>query len=90
MPRGTTNQNERGNSYDRARRRAWLLERFGNGKTCPCAECGTKLTAKTITVDRIVPGIEGGRYVRGNIRPMCAACNSSLGARLATQRKRAA
>lgn len=87
--RGTTNQNERGNSYDRARRRAWLLEQFGDGTTCPCASCGVELTAETITVDRIVPGCRGGRYVRGNIRPMCVTCNSSLGSALARRKKAA-
>lgn len=46
---------------------------------CRCYRCGTLLTEQTVTVDRIVPGCKGGRYVRGNIRPACAGCNSETG-----------
>jgi hypothetical protein len=88
--RGTSNANARGNSEDRRRRREWLLSTFGDGSSCPCSVCGTALTAETVTVDRVVPGAEGGRYVRGNIRPMCAGCNSETGGRLGAQRKTAA
>lgn len=88
--RGTTNRNARGSSKDRARRRAWLLRTFGNGRSCPCYRCGRKLTNKTITVDRIVPGIEGGTYRRDNIRPACGPCNSETGGHLAAERKRQA
>jgi 5-methylcytosine-specific restriction endonuclease McrA len=90
MARGTTNQNARGNSVDRRRRREWLLSTFGDGTTCPCAACGATLDETTITVDRIVPGAEGGRYVRGNIQPMCAPCNTKRGSDLGHERKRAA
>ena len=38
-------------------------------------------------VDRIVPGAEGGRYVRGNIRPMCGPCNSRTGGELGNARR---
>lgn len=78
--RGTTNQNRRGNTVDRARRRQWLLAQFGDGVEAPCCFCGKTLNDRTITVDRIVPGSQGGRYVRGNIRPACGTCNSSDGA----------
>lgn len=81
--RGTSNSNARGSSRDRAARRAWLLSHFGNGRTCFCWRCARKLSSRTITVDRIVPGVFGGRYVRSNIRPMCKRCNSSTGAKLA-------
>lgn len=47
---------------------------------CRCYRCGVLLTVETVTVDRIVPGCQGGRYVRNNIRPACAACNSETGA----------
>jgi hypothetical protein len=80
--RGTTNRNDRGSSQDRARRRAWLLETFGDGVSAPCFSCLVPLDDSTITVDRIIPGCRGGRYVRGNIRPACAGCNSSLGGAL--------
>jgi 5-methylcytosine-specific restriction endonuclease McrA len=80
--RGTTNRNARGNVYDRARRRTFLLTEFGNGETCPCYRCGVRLTDATVTVDRIVPGVSGGRYVRSNIRPACGPCNSETGGAL--------
>ena len=41
--------------------------------------------AMYLTVDRIVPGCQGGRYVRTNIRPACGPCNSETGGR--TRRK---
>lgn len=42
--------------------------------------CGTMLTFETLYVDRFpVTGAEGGRYVRGNIRPACGPCNSYHG-----------
>lgn len=81
--RGTTNRNARGNSYDRAARRRFLLDTFGDGQTCPCYRCGVALDEDSLTVDRIVPGRDGGRYVRGNIRPACGTCNSVTGGALA-------
>lgn len=79
--RGTTNRNDRGSSYDRRVRRAWLLATFGDGEKAPCFLCGTMLDDATITADRILPGCQGGRYVRGNIRPACGRCNSETGGR---------
>jgi hypothetical protein len=49
---------------------------------CRCYRCGKLLTRKTVTVDRIVPGCKGGRYVRSNIRPACSRCNSETGGRV--------
>lgn len=46
---------------------------------CRCYRCGTLLTVDTVTVDRIIPGCQGGTYRRNNIRPACAACNSHTG-----------
>lgn len=40
-----------------------------------------------LTVDRIVPGCQGGRYVRTNIRPACGPCNSETGGALARRGK---
>lgn len=81
-PRGTSNSNARGNTRDRRSRRAWLLKTYesdqGEG-TCRCYRCGNVLTDLTVTVDRIVPGCEGGRYVRNNIRPACLRCNAETG-----------
>lgn len=80
--RGTTNRNVRGNSADRAARRAYLLQVFqsvhGVG-FCLCYRCGLVLEDTTVTVDRIIPGCRGGKYVRNNIRPACAECNSETG-----------
>lgn len=79
--RGTTNANARGSSRDRLRRRAWLLATYASNVAgrCRCYRCGELLTVDTLTVDRIVPGCLGGKYVRTNIRPACAPCNSETG-----------
>lgn len=37
------------------------------------------LTAEPLTVDRIIPGCQGGTYRRNNIRPACGGCNSETG-----------
>jgi hypothetical protein len=71
---------QRGSATDRRRRKLWLLATFGNGERCPCTHCGVELIAATLTADRIVPGRQGGRYVRGNIRPSCAPCAHRQGA----------
>lgn len=57
----------------------------GSVPACRCYRCGKLLTAETVTVDRIVPGCQGGTYRRSNIRPACQRCNSSTGA--TTRRK---
>lgn len=53
---------------------------------CRCYRCGLLLTVNTLTVDRVIPGCQGGTYARSNIRPACGTCNSSTGA---TTRRRA-
>lgn len=79
--RGTSNTNARGSAASRRERKAWLLATFGDGTTAPCSfGCGATLDVTTITVDRYpVAGVDGGRYIRGNIRPACADCNSRDG-----------
>lgn len=80
--RGTSNRNVRGNSRDRAARRAWLVRAYQSDRgagTCRCYRCGDVLTAETVTVDRIIPGCQGGTYRRDNIRPACSGCNSETG-----------
>lgn len=57
----------------------------GAEPACRCYRCGALLTADTLTVDRIVPGCQGGTYKRSNIRPACPRCNSVTGA--TTRRK---
>jgi hypothetical protein len=87
--RGTSNGNHRGSAATRRRRRAWLVAEYGwpaVGVVC-CAFCAVPLlqdpdpdaAGQSVTVDRIVPGCRGGRYVQGNIRPACGPCNSELG-----------
>lgn len=87
MTRGTTNRNDRGNTTDRARRRQWLLDTFGDGVTCSCYRCPTVLTFTTVTADRILPGCQGGTYRRDNLRAACAPCNSATGGRLGAERR---
>jgi hypothetical protein len=94
MPRGTSNKNETGNSWDRRVRKLWLLEEFGNGVQAPCMlrcapGCLGTVALATITVDRILPGCEGGTYERSNIQPACAACNTLHGSLLGVARKAA-
>jgi len=86
--RGTTNRNDRGSAQDRRARKLWLLQAFGDGTTAPCAaevhhkDCPGALTLDTLTVDRIIPGCDRGRYTRDNIRPAWGPCNSVHGSRL--------
>lgn len=95
-PRGTTNRNQRGNTQERAARRQWLLDTFGDGTEAPCmiqwdANCLGTVVDGTITVDRHpIPGVDGGTYDRGNIRPACQPCNSRAGTALREARKAAA
>lgn len=79
--RGTSNSSARGSAEDRRRRKQWLLDTFGDGTVALCSfVCGTELTFDTITVDRYpIAGIDGGTYVRKNIRPACGFCNSKYG-----------
>lgn len=85
MPNG----NDRGNSYDRRARRAWLLSPAsgfgGDGVKVACWECGALVNDKTIHVDRITPAHQGGRYVRGNIRPHCGLCSHREGQRVMSE-----
>jgi hypothetical protein len=65
--------------------------RHGLGEpACRCYRCGQLLTVETVTADRIIPGCKGGTYRRNNIRPACAACNSSTGGALARRSTRKA
>lgn len=80
--RGTSNGNVRGSAAQRRARKQWLLDIWGDGIEAPCHYCAAVLTFLTLTVDRVIPGCRGGRYVRGNIRPACAPCNSVHGGTL--------
>jgi len=87
-PRGTSNGNAAGSSYARRKRKWWLIAWHGNGETVPCYRCKAELTYDTLTVDRIVAGMDGGTYARDNIRPACGNCNSITGSQLRDHRRR--
>jgi hypothetical protein len=70
----------RGNSYDRRRRKNWLLKTYGDGTHVKCVHCGKNLTYETLTVDRKDPL---GRYTYTNIQPSCLHDNTSRGRKLA-------
>ena len=86
--RGTSNTNDRGSAKSRRERKVWLLATFDPDlgpdlARCAFEDCEAIVDFDTITVDRYpVPGCRGGRYVRGNIRPVCGPCNSRHGGAL--------
>jgi hypothetical protein len=95
-PRGTSNSNARGSAAARRARKRWLLATFdpelGEGAArCAIARdahCLGVVTFDTITVDRYpLPGVLGGTYVQGNIRPACGPCNSRDGNDIRDSRK---
>lgn len=88
MARSTTNRNARGSSRDRAVRRRWLVDTFGDGVKVDCVHCGQPQTVDTVSPDRIIPGVEGGTYHRDNIRPSCLPCNVSTGGSLGAKRRK--
>jgi 5-methylcytosine-specific restriction endonuclease McrA len=69
----------RGNSYDRAVRKDWLLSPEagfgGDNLGVPCFHCKEPVGYFGLHVDRIIPGSKGGRYTRDNIQPSCPLCN---------------
>ena len=75
----------RGNSYDRARRRVWVLATFDRDLGPDLARCHLGISDRcpgtvddvTLTVDRIEPG---GSYAHGNIQPACTPCQNKQGA----------
>lgn len=87
LSRSITGNDKRGSSYDRRARRAWLLTPAagwgGDGEKVPCSEpgCGAMVNARTMYVDRIIPGEQGGTYRRNNIKPHCASCSHRQGQR---------
>lgn len=92
VTRGTSNGCSRGSAADRKARRAFLVAAFGWPALglVLCYRCHVPLLqdedpeapGQSVTVDRIVPGVLGGRYTRDNIRPACGPCNSETGALL--------
>ena len=80
-----SNKNDVPSAAERRALKAWMLAEYGDGISVVCAgPCGRVLLWSQITRDRFpIPGRKGGKYVRGNIRPMCSSCNSSDGAKQA-------
>lgn len=70
--RTASGEDKRGNSKDRAARKTWMLQTFGDGTKCPCTHCGAMLVREELEADRITPG---GTYRRSNIQPSCKGCN---------------
>jgi hypothetical protein len=92
--RGTTNRNSRGSSYERKRRRQWLVEHFGDGIHVACfiqrsPYCEWVLDEDTVSPDRISLGVDGGSYRRGNIRPACRPCQCHQGGVIGAARRAA-
>jgi hypothetical protein len=87
-PRGTSNSNSRGSSTSRRARRHYLLASWGWRDWTRCFHCGKMLVDGDVTADRIIPGILGGTYARGNLRPACLTCNSVEGSALRDALKR--
>ncbi len=40
-----------------------------------CHYCGKKVNPRELTMDHIVPIIRGGKSTKGNVVPVCKACN---------------
>jgi len=91
--RGTTNKYVTGNARDRARRRARIVARDGWPEVgiVLCRWCDVPLLqdddpeapGQSVTMDRVVPGCEGGTYQLDNLVPACRNCNESRGGKLA-------
>lgn len=61
----------------------WWPVAVGKGEpACRCYRCGELLSLATLTVDRIIPGCQGGTYRRTNVRPACFDCNNETGQRV--------
>jgi hypothetical protein len=81
----------RGSNTQRKRRAKLLVEQFGDGATCPCADCGQRLAGdkttgdklglEVLTQDKILVGTLGGSYKIENLIPACLDCNQSRGDR---------
>lgn len=90
--RGTSNGNATGSAASRRKRKQRMLQPYGghggNGETVPCYRCRQPLTYATLTVDRIVAGMDGGSYAWPNVRPACQECNIATGNQLKWHRRK--
>jgi hypothetical protein len=92
--RSRSNRNDRGSSYQRRRRREWLVEAFGDGEFVACflqrsRHCLYVLDVDTVSADRLRLGVDGGSYRRGNIQPACLPCQCHQGGQVGPAQKAA-
>lgn len=66
----------------------WAVPHGMGEMACRCYRCGRLLVFETLTVDRIIPGCQGGTYRRNNIRPCCGPCNEKTGGALSGKGKK--
>lgn len=90
--RSRSNRNDRGSSYQRRRRREWLVETFGDGELVAChlqrsPHCLYVLDVDNVSPDRLRLGVDGGSYRRGNIRPACLPCQRHQGGEVGPRRR---
>jgi len=52
----------------------WWKRRLARGI---CAYCGKRVAPDELTMDHIVPISRGGKSTKGNVRPVCKACNTA-------------
>ena len=51
----------------------WWKRRLAKGV---CHYCGSRIPAKELTMDHIVPISRGGKSTKGNLVPCCKDCNN--------------
>jgi 5-methylcytosine-specific restriction endonuclease McrA len=56
-----------------------MLRERGDGQTVSCVWCGQELDFTSLTIDRIIPGSEGGSYRWDNVQPSCLPDNQARG-----------
>jgi 5-methylcytosine-specific restriction protein A len=56
------------------RNSSWWQNKIANG--CQCYYCGNDLTAKSATMDHLLPISQGGKSTKNNVVPCCKSCNS--------------
>lgn len=54
------------------RQSRWWKQKLAEGK---CFYCQQKFPPAELTMDHIVPLIRGGKTTKGNVVPVCKACN---------------
>jgi 5-methylcytosine-specific restriction endonuclease McrA len=50
-----------------------------------CQYCGGKFSTRELTIDHVVPRVQGGEHTWGNLVCACVKCNSRKGGRTPTQ-----